>query len=116
MSLVEIKQLIEDKGLTFKLLPGYMMKELTWSDQWIGYDDEDTAAIKKQFANNLCFGGTTAWSVNFNSGEGSDLEPPVTTNGQCDPNNGGTVCGNGFGTCCSASGWWYVFLLGTYIF
>lgn len=105
MSLVEIKKLISDKGLTPRLLEGAMMKELAWGDQWIGYDDEETVAMKKQFANNLCFGGTMAWSVDFNSGEGNGLTPPVTTDGQCGPANGGTICGNGFGSCCSASGW-----------
>ncbi|KAK0708652.1 hypothetical protein B0H67DRAFT_648685 [Lasiosphaeris hirsuta] len=44
MSLNEVKDLIRDKGLTPRLLPGAMMKELVWDDQWIGYDDEGTIA------------------------------------------------------------------------
>ena len=46
------------------------MKEITWDDQWIGYDDADTIKQKKAWADNQCFGGTMAWSVDFNSGAG----------------------------------------------
>ncbi|KAF2855392.1 glycoside hydrolase family 18 protein [Plenodomus tracheiphilus IPT5] len=70
MGLTEIKDLIEKKGLTPRYLPEAMMMEITWEDQWIGYDDENTIARKKSWANNQCFGGTMAWSVDFNSGPG----------------------------------------------
>jgi chitinase len=104
MSLDEVRGLIEEKGLTPRLLQGAMMKELVWDDQWIGYDDEETVAMKKAFANNLGFGGTMAWSVDFNTGVSDS--PPVSADGSCGPKNGGTVCeGSGFGDCCSANGW-----------
>jgi len=104
MSLDEINDLIEEKGLTPRLLPGAMMKELVWDDQWIGYDDEETVAMKKAFANNLGFGGTMAWSVDFNSGASDG--PPLSTDGSCGPKNGGAVCeGTPFGDCCSVNGW-----------
>ncbi|KAF3807414.1 Chitotriosidase-1 [Colletotrichum gloeosporioides] len=106
MSLTEIQDLIKEKGLQPRLLEGAMMKELTWDDQWIGYDDEETVALKKKFANNYCFGGTMAWSVDFNSGTGDSNSAPVSTDGQCGPSNGGTTCtGSTFGKCCSSSGW-----------
>ncbi|KAJ0382111.1 hypothetical protein COL922a_013212 [Colletotrichum nupharicola] len=106
MSLTEIQDLIKEKGLKPRLLEGAMMKELTWDDQWIGYDDEETVALKKKFANNYCFGGTMAWSVDFNSGTGDSNSAPVSTDGQCGPSNGGTTCtGSTFGKCCSSSGW-----------
>ncbi|KAI8265154.1 glycoside hydrolase family 18 [Colletotrichum sp. SAR11_239] len=106
MSLTEIQDLIKEKGLKPRLLEGAMMKELTWDDQWIGYDDEETVALKKKFANNYCFGGTMAWSVDFNSGTGDSNSAPVSTDGQCGPSNGGTTCtGSAFGKCCSSSGW-----------
>ncbi|KAF0324503.1 glycosyl hydrolase family 18 [Colletotrichum asianum] len=92
MSLTEIQDLIKEKGLKPRLLEGAMMKELTWDDQWIGYDDyylteemielcEETVALKKKFANNYCFGGTMAWSVDFNSGTGDSNSAPVSTDG-----------------------------------
>jgi chitinase len=71
MSLIEIKQLIKKRGLTPKYLPDSMMKQLTWEDQWIGYDDEETFAAKKAWADGMCFGGTMTWSIDFaNAGSG----------------------------------------------
>lgn len=47
-----------------------------------------------------------AWSVDFNSGEGSNSEPPKSSDGQCGPAHGGATCpGSGYGNCCSSSGW-----------
>ncbi|KAM7215280.1 class III chitinase, partial [Rhypophila decipiens] len=106
MSLTEIQALIKEKKLKPRLLGDSMMKEITWDDQWIGYDDDETIEMKRKFANNLCFGGTMAWSIDFNSGTGSGLEPPTTIDGSCGVQNGGTICGNaGFGSCCSVNGW-----------
>ncbi|KAK4446124.1 hypothetical protein QBC34DRAFT_497070 [Podospora aff. communis PSN243] len=104
MSLDEVQDLIAEKGLEPRLLQGSMMKELVWDDQWIGYDDEETVAMKKAFANKLGFGGTMAWSVDFYTGESGSA--PVSTDGSCGPANGGTVReGSGFGDCCSVNGW-----------
>lgn len=58
MSLNEIKQLIKDRGITPKYLQDSMMKQITWDDQWIGYDDEETFAAKKAWADARGFGGT----------------------------------------------------------
>ncbi|KAI0506840.1 glycoside hydrolase superfamily [Xylaria bambusicola] len=105
MSLREVQQLIAEKGLKPRLNNESLMKELSWADQWIGYDDEETHALKRKFANNLCFGGTVAWSVDFNSGPGDGDQPPVSTDGSCGSGSGGKVCeGSGFGDCCSAHG------------
>ncbi|KAF2705719.1 glycoside hydrolase family 18 protein [Pleomassaria siparia CBS 279.74] len=68
MGLTEIKDLIKKKGLTPRYLPKEMMMEITWDDQWIGYDNADTIARKKAWADDMCFGGSMAWSVDFNSG------------------------------------------------
>ena len=56
MSLREVQQKIEADNLQPKLLPEAMMKQITWADQWIGYDDE-TIALKKAWADGQCFGG-----------------------------------------------------------
>ncbi|KAI0201413.1 glycoside hydrolase superfamily [Astrocystis sublimbata] len=106
LSLREIQQLIAEKGLQPRLNTESMMKELFWADQWIGYDDEETHALKRKFANNLCFGGTMAWSVDFNSGVGDGDQPPPSTDGRCGSGTGGKVCeGSGFGDCCSSKGY-----------
>jgi hypothetical protein len=106
MSLLEIKKLIKEKKLTPRLNSDSMMKELIWDDQWIGYDDEETHEMKRKFANNLCFGGTMAWSVDFNSGTGDGDSAPVSTDGRCGAAGGGSQCeGSTFGDCCSSSGY-----------
>jgi hypothetical protein len=51
-----------------------MIKQITWDDQWIGYDDNETIALKESVANDLCFGGTMVWSVDFD-GAGSGDAP-----------------------------------------
>jgi len=70
MSLLEIEEVITAQGLTPTFLPDALMMQITWGDQWIGYDDADTIAFKKSWADNECFGGTMIWSIDFNSGQG----------------------------------------------
>ena len=48
-----------------------MVKQITWDgDQWIGYDDAETFALKTNYANSKCLGGTMIWSIDFDSGIG----------------------------------------------
>jgi len=70
LSLAEIKSYIALKGLKPKLLKEAMMKQITWEDQWIGYDDLETTAMKRKWASGYCFGGTMIWSVDFETGSG----------------------------------------------
>ena len=68
MSLYEIKQFLKrNTNIVPTYLPESMMKQITWDDQWIGYDDEETFAAKKRYANSRCFGGTMIWSIDFQS-------------------------------------------------
>jgi chitinase len=67
----EIEGIIMEKNLVPVILPDLMIKQIVWDDdQWMGYDDIDTIALKKQWANEHCLGGTVAWSIDFNSGPG----------------------------------------------
>ncbi|KAM7214561.1 Glycoside hydrolase superfamily, partial [Rhypophila decipiens] len=70
MSLTEIENLIKSKNLEPKLLGPQMTKSIQWDDQWMGYDDAETFALKKAWADDFCFGGTMAWSVDYHSGVG----------------------------------------------
>ncbi|KAH7116576.1 glycoside hydrolase superfamily [Dactylonectria estremocensis] len=70
LSLVEIQQMIKSGEAKSRLVKEAAMKELVWEDQWVGYDDEETVEMKRRFANDNCFGGIMAWSVDFNSGAG----------------------------------------------
>ncbi|KAI4265433.1 MAG: hypothetical protein L6R38_009429 [Xanthoria sp. 2 TBL-2021] len=67
---VEINDLIRDKHLKAQLVPNSMSKEVSWDNQWIGYDDDETLGMKTDWAADNCFGGTTLWSLDMDSGEG----------------------------------------------
>ncbi|RDL33012.1 uncharacterized protein BP5553_08451 [Venustampulla echinocandica] len=104
LSLMEIKDIIKEEGLTPTLLDNEMMKATTWDNQWIGYDDEETRALKLIWSGRLCFGGTMFWSIDFMSSVGT--ASPVTEDGTCRPNNRFKVFGNSaVGSCCSFSGY-----------
>ncbi|KAF5664348.1 chitinase 3 [Fusarium heterosporum] len=81
MSLGEIKNLIKNKGVKSTYLKDSLMKQIAWDDQWIGYDDEETFAAKKAWADGFCFGGTMVWSIDFqasgSSGSGSGGNVPA---------------------------------------
>ncbi|KAK6523255.1 hypothetical protein TWF694_006144 [Orbilia ellipsospora] len=77
MSAKEIKNIIDTKGVTPTLLSGPMIKELKWDDQWIGYDDDETIAMKLGVANDLCMGGSMVWSVDFDSRIPDQGRPPL---------------------------------------
>jgi chitinase len=70
LSLQEIEAIIKEKGLIPELIPDAMIKQITWDDQWIGYDDNETIALKTAWADSLCLGGTQIWSVDLNPASG----------------------------------------------
>ena len=133
LSLREIESIINKTNVQPRLIPNAMVKQLSYdTDQWIGYDDEETFALKIQYADNACLGGTMIWSIDFDSGAGSgdtpDGGPDVTTSannttasgnylgpvvyssdGSCGIQNGNTFCSanaNTYnGTCCSPYGY-----------
>ncbi|KAI0181430.1 hypothetical protein GGR52DRAFT_524499 [Hypoxylon sp. FL1284] len=89
MSLQEIEALIPQIGVESILDSTAMMKYLVWSDQWIGYDDLDTIAMKKAWASSHCFGGTMIWSIDLYSGSGSGNTPDGNSTCGTDPGSGG---------------------------
>jgi chitinase len=70
LSLREIKQIIKEKKLTPKLITDAKVKQITWDNQWVGYDDHDTIKMKVKWADEHCLGGTAVWSIDFDSGAG----------------------------------------------
>ena len=66
------------------------VKWITWdSDQWVSYDDKDTFAQKKDFANNRCLGGFMVWAmdqVDQTKGNGLGPAPAVTPPQQSNAN------------------------------
>lgn len=71
LSLQEIKTLINQRGLLPRLLSDEMVKQIVWDGNWMGYDDEETFALKRAWADGHCLGGSMTWSIDFNSGEGA---------------------------------------------
>ncbi|KAL6703942.1 hypothetical protein ACN47E_008880 [Coniothyrium glycines] len=60
----EIRRLIGEKQLKSKFIEGQAkVKEISWDNQWIGYDDEESRAAKLSFANGRCLGGTALWAI-----------------------------------------------------
>jgi chitinase len=70
LSLQEIEAIIKEKGLIPELIPDAMIKQITWDGQWVGYDDNETIALKTAWADGLCLGGTQIWSVDLNPASG----------------------------------------------
>jgi chitinase len=71
LSLREITRTIKELNLTAELLPDEMVKQIVWDgNQWMGYDDDETIALKMKWADEHCLGGTAVWSIDFNSGPG----------------------------------------------
>ncbi|MCJ1479344.1 hypothetical protein MMC13_008029 [Lambiella insularis] len=110
----KIQELITNQQLVPQYLAAPAIKQIAWENQWMGYDDNDTYAIKEAFANSQCLGGTMIWSIDFDSGAGSGDIAEVngtvmySTDGTCGPMNGDAYCSsnstNYYGTCCSQSG------------
>jgi GH18 family chitinase len=64
LSACEIRRIIAEKKLTPKFIDGGAgVKEISWDDQWVGYDDQDTFDLKLSFANDHCLGGTALWAI-----------------------------------------------------
>lgn len=55
----EIQDIISTNKLTPMFDKTAAVKWITWdTNQWVSYDDADTFALKRQFANSRCLGGT----------------------------------------------------------
>ena len=86
LSSVEINHIIKEKNLTpVPLQDGTsdsMMVQITWDDQWVGYDNDDTIAKKISYASSRCFGGTMAWAVDLSIDMGGDSPSKSHPSGQ----------------------------------
>ncbi|KAL8918458.1 MAG: hypothetical protein Q9208_007364 [Pyrenodesmia sp. 3 TL-2023] len=96
MSNREIQEIIRSKGLYPEYLREPMIKQISWEDQWIGYDDDETIRDKIALANDRCMGGTMIWSIDFDSGAGSgDIPDGGASTGGGGTGGGGTGTGSG---------------------
>ncbi|KAF4552683.1 putative glycosyl hydrolases family 18 protein 1 [Elsinoe fawcettii] len=59
-------------GATVTLDKDAAIKQVTWgSDQWVSYDDTETLAMKIDYANKHCLGGTMVWAVSLDTRGGA---------------------------------------------
>lgn len=76
MVLSDIKAAIAANKATVSLNSTAMQKYATWGDdQWMGYDDADTLALKLTWADGLCLGGAVFWALDNNGGAGGQKGP-----------------------------------------
>ncbi|GAD92334.1 succinate-semialdehyde dehydrogenase, putative [Paecilomyces variotii No. 5] len=62
----EIDAIISQNNLKPVLEKTAAVKYITWGDkQWASYDDDETFALKKQYADKKCIGGTMAWALDM---------------------------------------------------
>ncbi|KAH9872172.1 hypothetical protein IAQ61_005007 [Plenodomus lingam] len=78
LSTCEIRRIISRHGLEPKIIGGSAgVKEITWDDHWVGYDDAETFDLKLKLANNRCLGGTALWAIDYATcgGDGGPPQP-----------------------------------------
>lgn len=64
----EIYSIFDSKGLTPVLNKEAMVKYIVWdNDQWVSFDDADTYALKRAWANEQCLAGTMIWAISQDS-------------------------------------------------
>jgi GH18 family chitinase len=86
LSRCEIQRRIKANNLTPTIISGGAgVKEVTWDDQWIGYDDDETLQLKTQLANNRCLGGTALWALSYGACKKDPFEPPIPISATVSP-------------------------------
>lgn len=67
----EIRAMVSN-GATPYLNRTAMVKYMNYAgDSWVGFDDAETIAMKEDFANSMCLGGTMIWSIDFDASVGA---------------------------------------------
>lgn len=70
----EIRDMIKENCYQTYLNRTAMVKYMTYDgDSWVGYDNEETLAMKEDFANLMCLGGLIIWSVDFDADTGGNI-------------------------------------------
>lgn len=65
----EIDQIITEKNLAPTLYANAAVKVISWDDQWVAYDDDETMALKVEFAKSLCLGRVMVWAISHDTTE-----------------------------------------------
>ncbi|KAF2028863.1 glycoside hydrolase, partial [Setomelanomma holmii] len=68
LSTCEIRRIIAEQNLNWKVIAGGAeTNEVTWDDQWVGFDDAGTLGKKLELANDRCLGGTALWAIDYST-------------------------------------------------
>ncbi|KAH8194418.1 hypothetical protein TruAng_011415 [Truncatella angustata] len=67
----EIQTIMSENDLTPTFYSDAAVKVLTWDNQWVSYDDEDTFKLKGDFAKSQCLGGVLVWAVDYDDNNGT---------------------------------------------
>ena len=70
LSNCEIKRKIKNGAKTGMIEGGAAAKQLFFANQWLSYDDAETIALKKSFADERCMSGTAIWALDYDSCDG----------------------------------------------
>ena len=66
LSYTEIEQIIATQHPTIIFDQQAAVKIVTWNtDQWVSFDDAQSLALKMDYANSECIGGTMVWAVSL---------------------------------------------------
>ncbi|KAK3317504.1 hypothetical protein B0T19DRAFT_469185 [Cercophora scortea] len=72
------------------------VKIVTWdSNQWVSFDDAETLAVKLQYANNECLGGTMVWAVSLDMDGSAAAALTGTSSGGLFPGSDGSTGNSG---------------------
>jgi chitinase len=63
----EIDDLVKEKGVTPVLYEKEASKVVTWGNQWIAYDDEETLKMKAEYSQTMCLGGLMVWAISHDT-------------------------------------------------
>lgn len=63
----EIDEIVQKRGLTPKLYRDAAVKAVSWDDQWVTYDDEETFQLKSEYAQSRCLGGVMVWAISHDT-------------------------------------------------
>ncbi|KAG8160817.1 hypothetical protein KVR01_009081 [Diaporthe batatas] len=66
----EIMDVMKEMGVKPVLHQEEAVKSLTWGNNWVAYDDEETLAMRADFVREQCLGGIMVWAVSHDTPDG----------------------------------------------
>lgn len=63
----EIMDVIEETGVEPVLHEKETVKSISWGNNWVAYDDEETLAMRADFVREQCLGGIMVWAVSHDT-------------------------------------------------